>query len=79
MVREIIKPTSEFYSLHIPKEYLNKSIEVIVLPLFDLQESITEKRVSKTFNPKEFYGAFSSTKKEIDEFLAQSKSEWKER
>jgi hypothetical protein len=32
MVREIIKPISEIYNLHIPKEYLNKRIEILILP-----------------------------------------------
>ncbi len=32
MVREIIKPISEVYNLHIPKEYLNKRIEILILP-----------------------------------------------
>lgn len=32
MVREIIKPVSEIYNLHIPKEYLNKRVEILILP-----------------------------------------------
>lgn len=32
MVREIIKPTSENYVLHIPKEYINQEIEILILP-----------------------------------------------
>lgn len=32
MLREIIKPTSEYYSIHIPKEYINQEIEILVLP-----------------------------------------------
>ena len=51
MLREIIKPTSEYYNLHIPKEYINKDIEVIVLPLFDLKKDIPQE--SKSFNPKD--------------------------
>lgn len=32
MVREIIKPTSESYVLHIPKEYINQEVEILILP-----------------------------------------------
>lgn len=32
MVREIIKPENEIYQLHIPKEYINKEIEILILP-----------------------------------------------
>ncbi len=32
MVREIIKPVSEIYNLHIPKEYINKRVEILILP-----------------------------------------------
>jgi len=32
MIREIIRPSSEYYSLHIPKEYIDKDIEILVLP-----------------------------------------------
>lgn len=32
MLREIIKPESENYILHIPKEYIDKEVEILVLP-----------------------------------------------
>ena len=32
MLREIIKPQTEEYILHISKEYLNQEIEILVLP-----------------------------------------------
>jgi len=32
MIREIIRPSSEYYSLHIPKEYIDKDIEILILP-----------------------------------------------
>ena len=32
MLRKIIKPTSENYVIHIPNEYLNKKVEILVLP-----------------------------------------------
>ena len=33
MYREIIKPTSEEYTIKIPKEYLDLEVEILVLPL----------------------------------------------
>lgn len=32
MLREIIKPQTQEYILHIPKEYLNQEIEILILP-----------------------------------------------
>lgn len=48
MLREIIKPTSEFYSLHIPKEYINQDVEILVLP-FSHQENSVENDRKETF------------------------------
>ena len=40
MVREIIKPISEIYNLHIPKEYINKRVEILILPFsYDEEKS----------------------------------------
>lgn len=33
MLREIITPNTEHYDLHIPKEYINRTIEILVLPI----------------------------------------------
>jgi hypothetical protein len=35
MLREIICPQIEEYMLHIPPEYLNKKVEILVLPFFE--------------------------------------------
>ncbi|MDD5399895.1 MAG: hypothetical protein PHQ93_01730 [Sulfurimonas sp.] len=43
MVREIIKPTSEFYNLHIPKEYINHEVEILILP-FSYDKELNSKR-----------------------------------
>jgi len=44
-IREIIKPTSEEYTIKIPKEYLDAEVEIIVL-LF----SLDDKQKNKTKN-----------------------------
>lgn len=33
MLREIIVPKTDSYTIHIPKEYINKTMEILVLPL----------------------------------------------
>lgn len=76
MIREILKPNSEFYNLHIPKEYIGKDIEVIVLPLFNLDKSTQIKEQKKQFDPKEFYALTTTSKSDIDEYLAQNNSDW---
>jgi hypothetical protein len=35
MLREIIKVKDTNYEIHIPKEYINKEVEIIVLPYSD--------------------------------------------
>jgi len=75
MLREIIKPSSEHYDLHIPKEYIGKDIEVIVLPLFDLDKKHGKSK-SKIFNPNEFYGVMTTSRKSIDDYLLDTRKEW---
>ncbi len=44
MIREILKPTSTEYVIHIPDEYINKEVEILVLPLN--REEVLRKEVS---------------------------------
>ena len=50
MLREIITPKSQDYSLRIPAEYLNTKIEILVLPfvekenVFDKSTDVIKKR-----------------------------------
>ncbi len=32
MLREIIRPVSDTYRIHIPQEYINKDVEILVRP-----------------------------------------------
>lgn len=75
MLREIIKPDNEYYNLHIPKEYVGKDVEVIVLPLFDLIKT-TRVEEKKIFDPMAFFGAASVDKASVDAYLSQTRSEW---
>ncbi|SFQ03059.1 hypothetical protein [Hydrogenimonas thermophila] len=46
MVREIIRVKDEFYRVHIPKEYVNKKVEILVLP-FDENDENDENSASR--------------------------------
>lgn len=76
MLRQVITPTSELYNIHIPKEYINHKVEIMLFPLFILEKPNNIQAIKKEFNPQEFYGAGASSKNEIDEYLANNKSEW---
>jgi len=43
MLRQIIKPTSEFYNIHIPEEYINQEVEILVLPFSYPNKSVEDK------------------------------------
>ncbi len=47
MLRQIIKPTSEFYNVHIPKEYINQEVEILVLP-FSYPDKYVEDKIKTT-------------------------------
>ena len=47
MLRQIIRPTTGHYDLHIPKEYINQEIEIMILPLFALEQSNTTQLAKK--------------------------------
>jgi len=40
MLREIIRPISENYNIHIPKEYINTEVEILVLPFDSVKNKI---------------------------------------
>ena len=43
MVREIIVPKSDRFTIDIPKEYIDKRVEVLITPIRDTKSSIIEK------------------------------------
>lgn len=42
MQREIVTPQSDEYTVHIPKEYINTKVEILVLP-FSYPSTVEEK------------------------------------
>ena len=73
MLREIIRPTSENYNIHIPKEYINKEIEILILPFSYNKNS---ENMKNEFDPGKFYNASRFSKADIDNYLNNSKAEW---
>jgi hypothetical protein len=41
MMREIIRPSSSTYSIHIPEEYINQEVEILILPFSHRNEHDT--------------------------------------
>jgi hypothetical protein len=53
-IRQIISPCSENLSLRLPKEFLNKKIEVIIFPYTeDKEPADREERLLKIYNESE--------------------------
>jgi hypothetical protein len=69
MLRQIIKPISEHYDLHIPKEYLNHEVEILVLPF----ESINKDKLNPEDNEIKAFSNHSANT--IDEWLDDSEDD----
>jgi hypothetical protein len=39
MIREIVRPTKRQLTIEIPKKYINKKLEVLVLPFFEMDST----------------------------------------
>ena len=72
MYKEIIKPKEEYYNLHIPKEYLNKEIEIVVKPKRDKQQRF--KKISKITS-----GILSNYNIDPVKWQKEIRREWDER
>jgi len=72
MLREIVRPTSENYNIHIPKEYINTEVEILVLPFSNMQNKVKDNEQSEI-------QAFSNhSANNIEEWLDESEDEiWK--
>jgi len=76
MYREIIKAENEEYLLHIPKEYLGTSVEILILPL---PVSEIQENQSRTFNENIFAktsGIFATNKINPIEWQSNIRNEW---
>jgi len=43
MIREIIRPTSKKLVYNLPKEYINKEIEIIIFPFSEIKQQSKQK------------------------------------
>ncbi len=50
MVREIIVPTHQEHTVHIPKEYLQKHVEILILPYDTDKKSVTKQTDDAIFS-----------------------------
>ena len=55
MLREIVRPTTESYNIHIPKEYINTEVEILVLPFTHYDKLGKKENISK--NKKSLAGS----------------------
>ena len=69
MLREIIRPTSDSYNIHIPKEYINRDVEILVLPFNGFENKIK----SKENNDVQAFSNHSANT--IEEWLDDSEDE----
>lgn len=76
MLREIITPQEQDYLLHIPKEYLNTKVEILVLPFVEKENEITNNTIDSI---KKTAGILSD--KQIDPLIWQKaiRDEWDDR
>lgn len=61
MIREIIRPTTNSYNITIPEEYINKEIEILVLPF-----SLNHKEKKSDHNLKSLLASVSEGLSEDD-------------
>lgn len=69
MIRKIIKPTSESYNIHIPREYIDTEVEILVLPFGSKEHNTTHRQYSET----EAYS--NHTANTIEEWLDDNEDE----
>ena len=72
MLREIITPQSDEYIVHIPKEYINTKIEILVLPFTYPKE---DKKIKKDIFSKTA-GILSSEDIDPIEWQNEMRGEW---
>jgi len=77
MVREIVTPKKENYNIHIPKEYLNHKVEILVLP-FDENKEVLNVSSGNTLL-QETFGIIDNTDLDPVEWQRKIRSEWDDR
>ncbi len=78
MLRKIIRPTSEFYNIQIPKEYINQEVEILVLP-FDREKKYQDIGDKKSEVIHKSAGAIKIKDFDPLEWQREIRGEWDER
>ena len=68
-VRAIVESNSLEKVVEIPREFKNRKVEILILPLH-------EKKKRKEFNPKDFEGVLNLPPEEIASELREMRDEW---
>jgi hypothetical protein len=68
-VRAIVESSSLENVVEIPREFKNRKVEILILPL-------QEKKKKKEFNPEDFEGVLDLTPGEIESELREMRDEW---
>ena len=83
MYRKIIKPKGKKYVIEIPKEYINKEVELLVIPVSetkDKEENIKKNDKIKDFFLKELLNGPTMSEDEIatwEENILNGYTNWK--
>lgn len=76
MLREIITPKAQDYMLHIPMEYVNTKVEILVLPFDDTKNNKVDNSVDII---KKTAGILASKKIDPLKWQAEIRDEWEDR
>ena len=68
-LRAIVESSSMENVVEIPREFKNRKVEILILPL-------QEKKKKKEFNPDDFEGVLDLTPEEIGSELREMRDEW---
>ena len=68
-VRAIVESSSLENVVKIPREFKNRKVEILILPLNEMKKK-------KKFNPKDFEGVLDLSQEEIDFELREMRNEW---
>lgn len=68
-VRAIVESSSLENVVEIPREFKNRKVEILILPL-------QEKKKKREFNPEDFEGVLDLTPEEIERELREIRDEW---
>jgi len=74
MLKTVITPSENTYSLPIPPYYIGKTLEVL---LYSSDEFFENKAPNANKKPSDFFGTLSATEGEkFQDYVTNSRSEW---